>query len=43
MVRRDQPDAKILVVGGQDRVLQLFDVESWHKLDEVIAYRRLVG
>jgi WD40 repeat protein len=33
------PDAKILAVGGQDRVLQLFDVESWQNLDEVIAHR----
>jgi len=32
------PDAKFLAVGGQDRVLQLFDVESWQKLDEVIAH-----
>jgi WD40 repeat protein len=33
------PDAKILAVGGQDHVLQLFDVESWQKLDEMIAHR----
>jgi len=32
------PDAKFLAVGGEDRFLQLFDVESWQKLDEVIAH-----
>jgi len=32
------PDAKFLAVGGEDRVLQLFDVESWQKLNEVIAH-----
>ena len=32
------PDAKLLAVGGEDRVLQLFDVESWQKLDEMVAH-----